>query len=172
MHGLTSRQLEAQSRKAGEIIGFKQMYFWNYPDNRFDTIPLLDICKTIELYLEEIKPDILFVHHSDLNIDHCIARRACLTAARPGCSSVRKIYAFEIPSSTEWSEETFKPNVFKEITQADLDTKIKAFQCYTTEIRQYPHPRSAEGLRAHAEWYGMMCGCEHAEAFELIRSIR
>ena len=175
--GAICRELEGgnlikQSQEAGKIIGFKEMYFECLPDNKFDTVPLLDICQRIEKHVKKICPDILFAHSNDLNIDHCLARRAALTACRPGCSTVKEIYAFETPSSTEWGFEAFKPNVFVEISETEFGAKIKALECYTTEIRQYPHPRSILGLAARSEYWGQVAGVEHAEAFELIRSIK
>lgn len=172
MHGLTRQQLEAQSRQAGKIIGFKQMYFYDCPDNRFDTIPLLDICKTIEAYLDKIKPDIVYTHFKgDMNIDHRLTFQAVATACRPGCSTVKEIYSFEIPSSTEWGEETFKPNVFVDVSKT-LSDKLAAFGFYTTEIRDFPHPRSTKGLVIRAQYWGQVAGVEYAEAFELVRSIK
>jgi hypothetical protein len=39
-------------------------------------------------------------------------------------------------------------------------------------VRQFPHPRSPEALRAIAMRWGSVCGCGAAEAFELVRSVR
>jgi LmbE family N-acetylglucosaminyl deacetylase len=165
-------ELQKDAKAAAEIIGFKHIELLSNPDNAFDTVSLLSIIKSIEFYLYLWKPDIVYTHHGgDLNIDHRITFQAVATALRPNCSTVKEIYCFETPSSTEWSDGSFKPNVFVEITYPDLDTKIKALQCYTTEIRPYPHPRSAAGLRAHAEFYGVMAGVKLAEAFELVRKI-
>lgn len=175
--GAICRELEGgnlikQSQEAGKIIGFKDMRFECLPDNKFDTIPLLDICHRIERHVNKICPDTVYTHFKgDLNIDHRLTFQATMTAMRPNRSSVKEIYSYEVPSSTEWGFEAFKPNVFVEISYQELDTKIKAMQCYTTEIRPYPHPRSAAGLRAHAEYFGTVAGVKLAEAFELIRKI-
>ena len=102
--------------------------------------------------------------------------RATLTATRPspGCP-VRDLFSFEIPSSTEWSFNTyqpdFRPNVFVDITET-IEMKIKAMQTYKSESRSFPHPRSPESLRSIASHWGSVVGIEYAEAFELIRSIR
>jgi len=168
--GLNS--LRENAKKAAKIIGFKEIYFESLPDNEFDTVSLLKITQIIEYYIKSIQPDILFVHHSgDLNCDHRIAFQASLTAARPGCSTVKEIYAFETPSSTEWAfDGSFKPNVFVNV-MGTLEIKLKAIQCYTTEIREWPHPRSIRALRARAEYWGQAVGMERAEAFELVRKI-
>jgi len=102
--------------------------------------------------------------------------RAVLTATRPmaGCP-VKEIYAFEVPSSTEWAfgqfQPAFQPTVFVDIS-ATLETKLKAMELYESEVRQFPHPRSPEALRALAHYWGSVVGREAAEAFELIRAVR
>jgi LmbE family N-acetylglucosaminyl deacetylase len=99
-----------------------------------------------------------------------------LTATRPVAGQcVKEIYAFEVPSSTEWAfqglEPVFRPNVFVDIADS-LATKIEALDCYDTEMRKFPHPRSAEALRAIAARWGSVAGLQAAEAFELVRSVR
>ena len=147
------------------------------PDNRFDTVPLLDVIKIIEKLIEQLQPRIIYTHHgSDLNIDHAIVHRAVLTATRPlaGCS-VREIYAFEVASSTEWAfgqfQPAFQPNVFVDIS-ATLETKVQALTLYESEARLFPHPRSPEALRAIARRWGSAVGVEAAEAFQLVRGVR
>jgi len=158
------------------MLGAKGHFLYNFPDNRFDTVPLLDIVKTIENLIDKIKPEIIYTHHGgDLNIDHVITHRAVMTATRPvkNCP-VKEIYAFEVPSSTEWAfcqfQPAFQPNVFVDIT-ATLDLKIRMMQIYETEVRNYPHPRSPELLRATAIKSGSIAGLKSAECFRLIRSI-
>jgi len=175
--GATCRELEpgnliSQSHQAAKVIGFKEMFFKYFSDNKFDIIPLLDICQIVEKYVNLIKPSIVFTHNkNDLNIDHRLTYRAVITACRPGYSTIKEIYCFETPSSTEWAfDGGFKPNIFVDITDT-LDDKLKAMECYTTEIREYPHPRSLRALRSRAEYWGQIANVEYAEAFELIRKI-
>ncbi len=98
-----------------------------------------------------------------------------MTATRPfpGCP-VKEIYTFEIPSSTEWSfnqfKPQFKPNTFVDIRKT-LELKIRAMEIYKNEARAFPHPRSSEALQAIANRWGSMVGLEAAEAYELVRRI-
>jgi LmbE family N-acetylglucosaminyl deacetylase len=169
--------LQDKSRQVADILGAGDIFQYSYPDNRFDTVPLLEIVKTVEELINRIQPKIVYTHHSgDLNIDHTITFRAVMTATRPMKGSpVRKLHAFEIPSSTDWTfggiVSTFNPNEFIDISST-LETKIKAMQCYENEVREFPHPRSSRALRALAERWGSVVGVPAAEAFQLIRSIR
>lgn len=169
--------LYEDARRASEIIGYTNTYFESLPDNRFDSIDLLDVIKVVEKYIEELKPDTVYTHHSgDRNVDHRITYEAVLTACRPvGEYSVKDIYTFETPSSTEWGfthpSNTFTPNVFEDITDT-LNDKLDAMSCYETEIREFPHPRSLEALKIIAARWGTVVSKPYVEAFTLIRSTR
>jgi LmbE family N-acetylglucosaminyl deacetylase len=171
------KQLKTEAEQAAEILGIKKTFFSDFPDNRFDTVPLLNLVKAIENIKKEIKPDIVYTHHQgDLNIDHQITFKAVLTACRPTKGeTVKEIYSFEVPSSTEWNspdkQNYFMPDVFVDITET-LDKKLDALQVYKEEAREYPHPRSPEALRAIAHRWGSTAGLGAAEAFQLIRSVR
>jgi LmbE family N-acetylglucosaminyl deacetylase len=64
-----------------------------------------------------------------------------------------------------------KPNLFVDIRDS-LETKIRALQIYESEVRTFPHPRSADAMRAMAYRWGSVAGLPAAEAFELVRRIR
>ena len=168
--------LRARSRQVAEMLGARDVFLYNLPDNRFDTVPLLDVIKIIEELAERLQPQVIYTHHGgDLNVDHVIVHRAVLTATRPvaGCP-VKEMYAFEVPSSTEWAfgqfQPAFRPNVFVDIS-ATLETKVRAMALYESEARPFPHPRSPQALRAIAQRWGSAVGVEAAEAFELVRVV-
>lgn len=166
--------LHKNSYVAAKIIGFQEIYFESLPDNRFDSVALLEIVKVIEKYLDILKPDIVYTHHSgDLNIDHKITNQAVLTATRPiGDYSVKEIYGFETVSSSEWNfgqrKEVFYPQKYVDITET-FNYKCKAMQEYISELCEFPHPRSLKMLEALAMVRGSTIGVQLAEAFEVIR---
>ena len=92
--------------KAMSILGVQKTYENDFPDNRMDTFPLLEITQSVEKVIKKIEPSIVYTHHyGDLNIDHQITHKAVITACRPiPQSSVKEIYSFEVLSSTEWSD--------------------------------------------------------------------
>jgi LmbE family N-acetylglucosaminyl deacetylase len=168
--------LRRQAKRAAQILGVKKIYFADFPDNSFDSVALLKIIKVIENIKKEVKPSIIYTHYrGDLNIDHRITFQAVLTATRPlPGESVKEIYSFEIPSSTEWGsqpKEVFIPNVYIDIAQT-IGKKIEAFKIYTDELRQWPHPRSIKGVGVLSQKRGAEAGLNYAEAFILIRSIK
>jgi len=170
------KELQNQSRRASKLLGVKDLFLYDLPDNRFDTAPLLDIVKIIEELIAKVQPPVVYTHHGgDLNVDHNVTFQATLTATRPLPGAVVKtVYSYEVPSSTEWAFQRigslFKPNTFVEIPDT-LDRKIRAMQKYRTETRSFPHPRSPEALRIIAQRWGSVVGVTAAEAFELVRGI-
>jgi LmbE family N-acetylglucosaminyl deacetylase len=171
------RHLHSRAQQAADKLHAKEAVVAKLPDNRLDTVPLLEVVKLVEDLIEKFKPEVIYTHHpGDLNVDHGVVHRAVLTATRPiPGQKVREIFAMEVPSSTEWAfhrlEPTFRPNVFVDISET-LETKISALACYDTEAREFPHPRSPEALRAIAARWGTVAGFQAAEAFELIRSLK
>jgi LmbE family N-acetylglucosaminyl deacetylase len=171
------QHLHARAQQAANKVGAKEVVLCKLPDNRLDTVPLLDVVKLVEELVARFRPEVVYTHHpGDLNVDHGVVHRAVLTATRPVAGQcVSEIYTFEVPSSTEWAfqrlEPLFRPSVFVDIAET-LETKIEALACYDTETRKFPHPRSAEALRAIAMRWGSVAGLPAVEAFELIRSVR
>jgi len=164
-------------KKASKIIGYQNTKSFDFPDNRFDIVPLLDIIKVIEEEKNIFNPDVIFTHHGgDLNIDHQKTYEAVLTAFRPLKGETGKaIITFETPSSTEWRFNSvslnFKPNFFISFSEKDLKTKMKGMESYDYEKRIFPHPRSSQALKIKAQSWGITIGEEYAEAFSIIRLI-
>lgn len=159
-------------------IGYHSVSLHDFPDNRFDTVALLDLIKVVEKEKSEFQPDIIFTHHGgDVNIDHQRTFEAVITACRPMEDEITKtIISFETPSGTEWRASTdprhFIPNWFVEVSEEDIQAKINGMEKYRFEKRDYPHPRSAEALKVHAKNVGITIGCEYAEQFCLVRSLQ
>lgn len=167
-------ELKKSAYQAASVLGVRNIKLFGLPDNRLDTMPILDVIKIIEYEIENFRPSLIYTHHhSDLNIDHRICYEAVITAARPlKGSSVKTILTFETLSSTEWRPVTagsvFQPNWYIDIEDT-LHLKKDAMSCYVEELRQWPHSRSIEGIDALAKYRGMMSGLKYAEAFSLVR---
>jgi LmbE family N-acetylglucosaminyl deacetylase len=158
--------------RVADILGIHQFSVGTFPDNAMDSVPLLSICKHIEQHIEE-EPDIIFTHFSgDLNIDHQIVTRAALTVFRPQTGSKTAIYAYHVPSSTDYNPLThFDANTYQEVDQLHVDKKIEALRVYDYEMRPYPHSRSYENVINLMKTWGSEVGLHYCEKFKLIREI-
>jgi LmbE family N-acetylglucosaminyl deacetylase len=158
---------------ANKIIGIEKVFSFDFPDNRFDSVPILDIVKAIEEVKAKFNPNIVFTHFAnDMNMDHVITNRALLTATRPMIGeTVEEIYAFEILSSTEWNFPlSFLPDYFVDINST-ISKKQKAMEMYKSELMNFPHPRSLEGIELNAKYWGMRVGRNECESFKTLRKI-
>jgi LmbE family N-acetylglucosaminyl deacetylase len=171
---LESRQHAAL--KANKILGVERVRFLDYPDNRMDTVALLDIIQDIEKVMNECIPHTVYTHHyGDVNIDHQRVSEAVVVACRstPGFS-VRNVLFFETASSTEWrpagSHLLFAPNYFVNVS-GYLDLKLEALDAYAEEMRAFPHPRSKTAIECLAHWRGATAGVTAAEAYQLARAV-
>jgi len=170
-------EIRRQATEAARILGVTDIVLGNLPDQRLDTLPLGDVVKQVEQLMSNPSPEVIYTHFAgDINRDHRVLAEAVLVAARPySVSSVKEILMFEAPSSTEWSSPSlttpFQPNVYVDVNEF-LERKIKAFSCYSAEVREFPHPRSPEALRDRARYWGSVINRRGAEAFVLVRSTR
>lgn len=165
-----------RARDACEALG-ASVRFHSFPDNSFDTVPLLDIVQTIEVEIEEYDPGIVYTHHyGDLNVDHELACRATVTATRPlADSSIERVLAYETLSASEWSipdaSNAFQPTSFVDIS-SHLDAKLDALAVYENELRESPHPRTVDTIQKNAQVWGAKSGVDAAEPFEVLREVR
>lgn len=166
----------AAASEVSRILGVATWGVGGFPENRSDTIPLVDLVATVERKIKEVAADTLYVpHHGNLNIDHQTAAKAAVTAARPAPGqSVSAIYGYEILSSTDWAIQdpatAFLPIRHLDIARV-LDRKLAALQAYGAEMRPVPHIRSLDGVRTHAAHRGMSVGMAAAEAFTVLREL-
>jgi LmbE family N-acetylglucosaminyl deacetylase len=163
--------------EAKEKIGYQTVATFDFPDNRFDSVSLLDIIKVIENEKKLFSPDVIFTHHGgDLNIDHQRTFEAVITCNRPlSFEKVSTIITFETMSGTEWRASSdprhFIPNMIVEIGEEGLNAKIEAMETYMFEKRNYPHPRSSEAIKIRSQMWGIANGMNYGEAFQIIRTI-
>ena len=139
-------------------------------DQRFDTQPLLHYIQQIEGWIQELQPEIVYSHwRGDLNRDHKIIAEAVEVATRPlpGCP-VKEVYAFEIPGDRQFVPDTWVPLEHEH----GMNKTWRMNKEYQAEMRKWPHPRSIEGIWMQAQYRGMQCGHEYAEAFQVVRIVR
>lgn len=158
------------------VLGAQPAGFRAFPDNQFDSVPLLQIIRAVEAVKQNLLPEMVYTHHGgDLNVDHRIACQAVLTAFRPQPGErCAEILAFEVASATDWASPRvsvpFLPETYIEITPY-LAVLEQAYRCYGTELRDDPHARSIEAVLLGVRKRGREVGVDAAEAFTTLRRI-
>ncbi len=165
------------SQKAAKILGFQWLdkFSGNFQDNKMDNSSILDVVKVIEKAKKHVNPVFVYTHFpDDLNIDHQIVAKATMTAFRPKFrETCEKIFAFEVPSSTDYA--SFKKKIFRPNHYVNIDKfwkkKVQALKAYKDEVMKYPNSRSFKGLENLAKYRGNQVGLKMAESFQILRSI-
>lgn len=160
--------------RALKVLGVENYMFYNLPCGRLDQHPILEINKIIEKEVLDFDADTVFTHsEKDANNDHQIVNKSTIIATRPGAMScVKKLYTYEILSSSEWKfTEVFDPNHFESLTCEQVELKWNSLAAYESEVKKFPYPRSKEGIFTLAKYRGMQASTPYAEAYRLVRSI-
>ena len=79
--------------------------------------------------------------------------------------------AYETISETDFGlnpSQQFIPNTFIDISEF-LDDKLKAMEIYSSEMGDFPFPRSNISIKSLARYRGSSSGYKAAEAFQLLR---
>lgn len=168
------KKIRDEAREAHKVLGVAETVFLDLPGldlhltpTRVKSAPYLDAVK-------KYNPDIAFIpHHGDLHSDHASCADSCMVALRPmNAPNLKALYAYETLSESEWNvpdgAHAFIPNTWCDITDT-LDVKLKAMECYASQLRQFPHPRSIEAIESLAKVRGSTVCMERAEAFILLR---
>lgn len=169
-------QVKKISKKIKKIANIKNYFYLNLPATKLDQIPLSKISDKLILLTNKIKPSKVYIpSNKDMHIDHRIIHDASLVAFRPIYKhKIKTILSYEVLSETEWGSElgeSFKPNYYEQLSQNDINFKIKLFQLYKSEVKKFPHPRSKEGIRNLSSIRGQYINYNFAEAFEIIKHI-
>lgn len=168
--------VRAEMREAHKILGVASAHFLDFPAPRMDTVPRHTVADAISKVLKELVPTLMYIpHFGDAHFEHGLIYEACLVAARPiNPLTVGRILAYETLSETEWGAPVpgaaFQPTVYVDISE-QLGRKLEAFSCFRTQVKDSPHPRSADVIRALATYRGAAAHLKAAEAFALVREI-
>ena len=179
MAGYSTERIEerrAQLEAVTDAMGFSERHELGFPTALLDTIPLADIVGATGRVVTEIGADTLYIPHAgDVHSDHGVvakAAQACTKWFR--YPSVRRVYAYETPSETDFAFPPDGPgmplNRFVDIS-GYLDRKIEILKTYEGELGQFPFPRSETAIRALAQIRGSAAGTEAAEAFQVLKEI-
>ena len=169
-------KVRLEAKQSHKYLGIKETFFLDFPVLKLASEPSYKLSMAIGSIIKKLKIDTLFIpHRGDIHEDHRITFESALVAARPiDENTIKRIYAYETLSETEWAapfaDDAFIPNVFEDITNY-IEIKKRAFKFFTTQIKEFPHPRSLKTLEALSNYRGATVGVNNAEAFMLIREI-
>jgi LmbE family N-acetylglucosaminyl deacetylase len=167
---------------SARIVGVEDSLLFDFKNIKFNVVPHLEMVKAVESAIVKYRPEVIFSHHpGDLNVDHRVSWEATMAAAMVPqrltqdvpVTLVKRIYLFEIPSSTGWAQPpflAFQPNSYFDVA-ATIADKMQALRTFEGALKPYPHAHSEEKLVALAQMRGGAVGVPYAEAFCLVREL-
>lgn len=170
------QKIKKECLKADQMLGVKETFFLNFPAAMLERVPRYELNEALIRMVQKVKPDIVYIpHRGDMQLDHKMSVDASMVALRPKYDHVvKKIYAYETLSETGWDV----PNVCNEFIPTSyinisdyLEEKLNAMKAFTTQIADFPNPRSVEAIKALAMFRGSTVNVYAAEAFSLVREI-
>lgn len=170
------RLLQSEAKKAHKLIGVKDTIFLDFTVVELPHEEIRKFNKATYDVVKNIEPEIVyFPFYGDMHADHKAVADSVMVAVRPLAAPwVREVYMYETLSETGWNypnvDKTFIPNHFVNITEY-FGMKENAMKCYESQLKEYPHPRSIQAIKALAEFRGSNIGVEYAEAFMCVRHV-
>ncbi len=171
------KTVREEALAAHKLLGVKETLFLELPAPALDQYPCYKIADAIAEVLKRLDVDTVYIpHRGDSHKDHRAIHEAALVACRPvPGAKVKRVYAYETLSETEWGEpipsEVFVPNRFVAVSESEFEMKLKAMSCFKSQLREFPSTRSLECIEALGKLRGATVGSMRAEAFEVIREI-
>ena len=168
--------LQTEAAKAHAVLGVKESVFLNLPASKLADSEKTRLNLEIDKVVRRIKPEIVYMPFiGDMHLDHRYVTEAVLVAVRPiNSCPVKKVYMYETLSETGWNipygDRNFTPNMWVDITE-EIDIKIEAMNCYESQIKEYPNPRSIDAIKALAMYRGSTVSVPYAESFMVVREI-
>ena len=158
---------------AARILGIADVQFLGFQSMHLNALPAMELNDAVGRAVADARPDIVYAPPcDDINRDHAVLFDAALVATRPtGGPAPRKLYSYEIPTTTRFNlPGRWHANSYHDIADT-LETKLAAMAAYETELREPPHPRSIDAIRAFARERGAALGRPYAEALMLVREL-
>ena len=122
----------------------------------------------IDKIIINVQPQKIFTHfYGDTHNDHLNTYNAVLSS----CRLVKKcdIYCWENTLPGGISHNFYKPQLFIELTEDNIQKKINCFNEHKSQIIKYDNIQ--EYLINKAKVYGYYCGFKYAETFYIIKQI-
>lgn len=170
------KEERSEALAAHQLLGVKETIFLDFPIVTLRETPLVKINAEFLKVVEDIRPNIAFIpHKGDMHMDHTVVSHSAMVALRPiNGIKVENIYTYETLSETEWNlptiDNAYMPNVWSDISKF-IDIKKEAMNCYQSQLKQPPHPRTLEIIEALAKLRGSTVGVPFAESFMLVRRL-
>ena len=146
-----------EQEAAASILG-AELFWGGFNDTEID--PGRATIDVIEDVMEQVNPDVVYVHApDDSHQDHRAIAVATVSAAR----RTSRILFYQTPSTTH-----FEPTIFID-AEENLERKIAALECHASQVEAGSF--HVDAVRASARYWGAFARVSFAEAFTPVRFV-
>ena len=159
---------------AFSILGVNESQFLEIPATMIGDMPINEFNAKISEVVHSFKPHIVLCPYPDRHVDHRLVFDSVMVATRPVNigRDIEIVAAYETLSETHWNaphiEPNFTPNWVIDIS-GFIEVKLKALECYKSQISEFPSPRSIDAVESLAKFRGTQAGFAYGESFHLVR---
>ncbi|WP_170439419.1 PIG-L deacetylase family protein [Ruegeria arenilitoris] len=165
-----------EARNAHDLLGVTETHWMDFDAAELSEHAHSDLNGALGKLVRDIAPSLILAPHpGDIHMDHQLSFLSTLVASRPHQHDYpANVLAYETLSETNWNAPyltpAFVPNVFVDISDT-IERKLEAFGKFESQVKQAPHERSVDSLRALATLRGATVHRSAAEGFVLVRSV-
>lgn len=126
--------------------------------------------------IQRVRPELVLgpsptAHHQDHRLLAAAVAVACRPSGGTGRHRPTAVATYEHPSDAWSYGPRVQPSMYVEVTEADVQRKLRAMTRYGSQVRPAPSERSGRAMLAQAAVRGSEAGVMYAEAFSVQRFV-
>jgi len=160
----------AELAHAAAVLGISNVsVLWDVPF--LDQIDDSTIVGRLDRELERYSPQLVCIPSmAGYHQEHRRVAGLAVSAMRPGGgrtsgTAPMSVWYYEAPADVSSPTGAWSPTITVELTELDLQMKLKAMEAHESQVREYPSERSTGALEALARLRGCQVGVPFGEAF-------
>lgn len=173
--GVNERQnFEMRLTEATQVnkkLGSELFYLFKNKDAMLDTVPSLEITAKLDRYIEQYRPDEIFINYRSRHQDHIKMYDCAMASMRLKEGYMPKLIAlYEYPFVSDGLDIVRGGKIYHDITD-NINEKVDLFNLYASQVKDAPSPLNESGIKSLASIRGLECGMKYAEMFYVQKMI-
>ena len=155
----------AEAKQVNEKLGAELFYLFKDKDAMLDTVPSLEITSMLDKYIEQYRPDEIFINYRSRHQDHIKMYDCAMASMRLKEGYMPKLIAlYEYPFVSDGLNIVRGGKIYHDISD-NIDKKVELFNLYASQVKDPPSPLNESGIKSLASLRGLECGMKYAEMF-------
>ena len=161
----------AEATQVNKKLGSELFYLFKNKDAMLDTVPSLEITAKLDRYIEQYRPDEIFINYRSRHQDHIKMYDCAMASMRLKEGYMPKLIAlYEYPFVSDGLDIMRGGKIYHDITD-NIDEKVALFNLYASQVKDAPSPLNESGIKSLASIRGLECGMKYAEMFYVQKMI-